>query len=73
MPLIHAYRIVKDDRIKGTLAPVERTEIVNDDVVEIHFKNGGAKTFPQDQILNVSNRTGAIRPKHKPGTRRFGL
>lgn len=73
MPLIHAYRIVKDDRIKGTLAAVERTEILNENEVEIHFKNGVSKPFPQDQILNVSNRTGAVRPPHKPGTRRFGV
>lgn len=73
MPLIHAYRIVKDDRIKGTLASVERTEILNADEVEIYFKNGVNKTFKQDSVLTVSNRNGAVRPPYKTGQRKFGV
>lgn len=69
MPLIHAYRIVNGDRIKGTMALVDKTEILSENEVEIYFKNGVSKTFRHDQILTVSNRNGAIRPKYKQNHR----
>lgn len=70
MSLLYAYRIVKDDRIKGTLAPVDRTEFPNEDEVEIHFKNGVSRTFRQDAVLTVSSRGPVLRPKYRPGHKR---
>lgn len=64
--LVYAYRLVKGDRITGTVANVAEVKNRDADTITVEFANGHSTEYPASKFLNVSHRAGVARPRYRP-------